>query len=63
MGQGIGPATVRGIPVRDGLPMPAIPTIYCTSISRLPQSLGHSGPIWYGAGASFDRQTRTDRTA
>src|SRR5262245_4379970 len=40
---------------------PVIPTISCINIRRLPQSLGHSGPIWYGAGASFDRQTRTAR--
>src|SRR5262249_17324120 len=40
---------------------PLVPTISGINIRRLPQSLGHSSPIWYGAGASFDRQTRTAR--
>src|SRR5262245_37292856 len=40
---------------------PVIPTISCINIRRLPQSLGHFRTMWYGAGASFDRQTRTAR--
>src|SRR5262249_17312976 len=40
---------------------PLIPTISGINIRRLPQSLGHFRAMWYGAGASFDRQTRTAR--
>ena len=36
---------------------PAIPTISCINIRRIPQALGPDRAMWYLASASFDRHT------
>ena len=53
---GQAPAQGRGYVGGRGL-SPSIPTISCINISPVPQVLGQFRPMWYLAGASFDRHT------
>jgi hypothetical protein len=41
----------------EPLAIPAIPTISCINIGRIPQVLGRDRAMWYLASASFDRHT------